>query len=279
MADIRSYIDELEPAIGRIRPALDRKALSKLFSTRSGSNERGDYQGMIFFIAHSMGLFDNQVIVIGQLVDAKAPNGSPFWVSAPSKKADYRLPDNRKTRVKVFLNNDGLSHCSFERAVVGIARELSRVLLYMSGHPLREYEKAADLVAMMLGYRTFYLCEAERAPRPAGHLDGQEIRLAADYIEEKQISVDSWHERGEQPVVSFESISPIETAMPTGAKPNETAALRGDQTSAADYLAAPNFAETDRSPKRPKPPSFNEKEEPAADSRRPSSIPKMPDVW
>ena len=147
MADIRSYIDELEPAIGRIRPALDRKALWKLFSTRSGASERGDYQGMIFFIAHSMGLFDNQVVVVGQFVDDKAPNGSPFWVSAPSGKSDYRLPENRKTRVKVFLNNDGLSHCSFERAVVGIARELSRVLLIMSGHRFREDEKAVDIVA------------------------------------------------------------------------------------------------------------------------------------
>jgi hypothetical protein len=279
-ADIRSYIDELEPAIGRIRPTLDRKALLKLFSTRSGSSERGDYQGMIFFIAHSMGLFDNQVIVVGQFVDAKAPNGSPIWVSAPSEKADYHPPDKRKTRVKVCLNNAGLSHWSFERAVVGIARELSRVVLFMSGHRLREKEKAADLVAMMLGYRPFYTCEAERAPRPAGHLDVQEISLAASYIEEKQKSAGPGRNgRVEQPAASFESIPPIETPMPIGTKPNETTVSRGGQMSTVDYLAAPNFAETDRSPKRLKPPSFNEKEEPVAEPRRPSSIPKMPDVW
>jgi hypothetical protein len=280
MADIRSYIDELEPAIGRIRPALDRKALWKLFSTRSGASERGDYQGMIFFIAHSMGLFDNQVVVVGQFVDAKAPNGSPFWVSAPSGKSDYRLPENRKTRVKVFLNNDGLSHCSFERAVVGIARELSRVLLIMSGHRFREDEKAVDIVAMMLGCEPFYTCEAERAPKPAGYLNVQEIGLAASYLEEKQKSArDGRIERRDQPLASFETTPLVEVTRSVGIKPNETAASRGDQMSAVDYIAVPNFGDTDRSPKRPKPPSFNEKEEPVAESPRSSSIAKMPDVW
>ena len=67
-----------------------------------------------------MGLFENQVVVIGQFVDAKGPNGSPFWVSAPSDKTAYRLPDNRKTRVKVFLNSKELSQCSLETAVAGV---------------------------------------------------------------------------------------------------------------------------------------------------------------
>jgi hypothetical protein len=113
--------------------------------------DRKDYAAMLGWIKNSMRL---DLRVGFRIVDSSEPS-APMWIETPKRMPSYGTSEFRSTRVVVSARRDLLETKPFGWVVAGFAHELSHVVLFSIGHPLQHEEKAVDLTAMVLGYRTF----------------------------------------------------------------------------------------------------------------------------
>jgi hypothetical protein len=87
-----------------------------------------------------------------------------------------------------------LEQSPFDEVSMGIAHELSHLVLDSVKHPLRRCEKAVDLTAMMLGFRCLFATGTYKEirlkdhieVRQQGYLSPEEVRQADQIIEEYQ---------------------------------------------------------------------------------------------
>jgi hypothetical protein len=142
--EIRLYLDELVPSMGRIIPPIDSDILRRLHSARN-------YAAMLGWIKNSM----NLELRVGLRVVDSSETHTPMWIEMPTKMPHYGTPAFRNTRVIVNACREILETKPFDWTVAGFAHELSHVVLSSIGHRLRHDEKAVDLTAMLLGYAYF----------------------------------------------------------------------------------------------------------------------------
>jgi hypothetical protein len=141
---IRRYIDELLDSFGRVTPPVNPAVLWHLY-------QRKDYASMLGWIKNSMRL---DVRVRLRIVES-AETSPPMWIETPKQMSVYGTPEFHHARVVVNVRRDVLDTKSFACVVAGFAHELSHVVLFATGHRLQHDEKAVDLTAMILGYKTF----------------------------------------------------------------------------------------------------------------------------
>jgi hypothetical protein len=141
---VRNHLVQLLNSLGAVTPPIDPAVLRTLY-------DRRDYAAMLGWIKNSMRL---QLRVGLRIVDSSDPS-PPMWIETPGRMPPYGTAEFRSTRVVVNVRRDLLETKPFGWVVAGFAHELSHVVLFSIGHPLQHEEKAVDLTAMILGYRTF----------------------------------------------------------------------------------------------------------------------------
>ncbi len=100
----------------------------------------------------------------------------------------------RQLRIDIFLRRSFLEQSPFDEVSIGIAHELSHLVLDSIKHPLRRCEKAVDLTAMMLGFRCLFgtgtykeiQLQNHMEVRQQGYLSPEEVRQADRIIQEYQ---------------------------------------------------------------------------------------------
>jgi hypothetical protein len=115
---------------------------------------------------------------------------APAWIKLPVKMPPYGSEAFRKLRIDMFLRKSFLEQSPFDEVSMGIAHELSHLVLDSINHPLRGCEKAVDLTAMMLGFRSLFVTGIYKemrlkdhiAIRQLGYLTPEEVRQADQII-------------------------------------------------------------------------------------------------
>jgi hypothetical protein len=133
----------------RIVPPVDPTVLRGLY-------DRKDYAKMLGWIKNSMRLD----LRVGLRIVDTTDQSAPMWIETPGKMPLFGSPEFHHTRVIVNARKDLLDTKSFTWVVAGFAHELSHVVLFSIQHELQNDEKAVDLTAMILGYRSF-IADAE----------------------------------------------------------------------------------------------------------------------
>ncbi len=146
---IHNYIDQLLRSFGRVTPPVDPTVLQSLYRCK-------DYASMLGWIKNSMKL-DLRVGL--RIVTAAGPS-PPMWIETPRPMPPYGTAEFRRTRVIINVRGDLIETKPFTWVVAGFAHELAHVVLFSTGHPLQNEEKAVDLTAMILGYQ-YFVADAE----------------------------------------------------------------------------------------------------------------------
>lgn len=147
--EINRWTSALKASLGGVRGQADRAELLAL-------HERKDYAGMIRLVRAAMYL--DMPLRIGY-VNSGGRATAPAWVRLPVPMPMYGTAAFRATKITVYLRKSFLDEVPFSGIVCAMAHELSHVVLESMSHPLREYEEAVDLTAMILGFRDIFLEE------------------------------------------------------------------------------------------------------------------------
>ena len=166
------------------------------FSQLQALHASRDHKGMVRVIKRAMNVeTDVRVVWVakGEAEDAKIKH-APAWIRLPSEMPPYGSEAFRQLRIDIFLRKSFLEQSPFDEVSMGIAHELSHLVLDSIKHPLRRCEKAVDLTAMMLGFRClFATCTCKEIQlkdhievRQQGYLSPEEVRRADRIIEQYQ---------------------------------------------------------------------------------------------
>jgi Putative peptidoglycan binding domain len=181
LRDLRRYL----PAV----PPISTNQLRALHASR-------DYKGMVRLIKYAMNIeTDIRVVWVseGEAEDAKIKH-APAWIRLPSEMPPYGSEAFRQLRIDIFLRRSFLEQSAFDEVSIGIAHELSHLVLDSIKHPLRRCEKAVDLTAMMLGFRCLFATGTYKEIqiqnrieiRQQGYLNPDEVRQAECIIHDYQ---------------------------------------------------------------------------------------------
>src|SRR5205085_1445737 len=107
------------------------------------------YEGMVQLIKKTLNI--DVKLRIGW-VKTGGPRDAPAWVKLPSNMPLYGSKAFREMTLTMFLRKEFLQHSAYDEVAIGIAHELSHIILDSISHPLRREEKAVDLTAMLLGF-------------------------------------------------------------------------------------------------------------------------------
>jgi hypothetical protein len=141
----------LSKSFGEPRALVDKTLFEKLHAKKN-------FEGMLSLVKTQMGL--DLRIVMGK-VNSGGPIHAPAWLKRPEPLPMYGTRAFRETTVTIYLRKEFLSKARCGSIVVAMAHECAHLVLDSIGHPLRELEVVVDLTAMFLGYRMFYLRDAE----------------------------------------------------------------------------------------------------------------------
>ncbi len=170
-----------------------------------------DYKGMVRLIKHAMNVETDIRILWVSEGEGQKINDAPGWIELPLEMPPYGSDAFRKMRIDICLRKSFLEQNPFDEVSMGIAHELSHLVLDSIGHPLRRCEKAVDLTAMMLGFRRLFAAGAHKEirfkdrvqVRQLGYLSASEVRQADLLIEQYQAS--STHApRAGQPLLNLD---------------------------------------------------------------------------
>lgn len=190
---IESYTQQLAVSLGGIRPPLGQRKTAELRALY----EQKDFAGMVRHIKTNLRL-DLRMRIC--LVDKGGPPQAPAWVGFPFPMPFYGTRAFQKILATVYIRKAFLTNYPFETVVAAMAHELSHLVLAAIDHPLVDKEEAADLTAMMLGYRNFF--------RTGGHIrnvvrkpvEGSFLRRMAGRLDEllfgKQTIIATTHSVG-----------------------------------------------------------------------------------
>jgi hypothetical protein len=172
---VMDYLTQLQQVLPNI-PPISVRSLKSLHRAK-------DFEGMVAFIKTAMKM--DAKLRIGW-VNSGGPVGSPAWINLPKLMPIYGTDDFRRLTLTMFLRKSFLESSSYERIAMAIAHELSHVILEAVRHPLRHYEKAVDLTAMLLGFRRLYVSGSAKANWTAisslGYLQREEVLRADAFI-------------------------------------------------------------------------------------------------
>jgi Putative peptidoglycan binding domain len=121
---------------------------------------------------------------------------APAWVSMPAEMPPYGSKSFSQMRLDMYLRKSFLAQSAYDQIAIAIAHELSHMVLDSIKHPLRRCEKAVDLTAMLLGFRSLYGSGSQKERRSQqratihqlGYLTSNEVQLADQIIREMQPS-------------------------------------------------------------------------------------------
>jgi hypothetical protein len=187
---VESCVDGLRASFGLVKKPVAEEELHRL-------HDAGDYAGLVRCVQDA--LFLNVKIRLG-LVNKGGPKDAPAWIEWPKTMPCYGSQAFQQTTVVVYLRKSHIREATFEAIVCTIAHELCHVVLGAVWHPLRWEEEAVDLVAMLLGFRDFYVTGSRsvykrkrswlerltnKEPytiRHLGYLTQEEVAYAASYM-------------------------------------------------------------------------------------------------
>src|SRR3989344_2146748 len=81
---------------------------------------------------------------------------APMWIEVPKPMPGFGTRAFRNASVTVYIRKTFITRAPYGAMVVGMAHELSHVVLEALRHPLRNQEEAVDLAAMLLGFRDIF---------------------------------------------------------------------------------------------------------------------------
>jgi hypothetical protein len=172
---IESYVNQLRASFGKVRLPIEEEKLRFLYDER-------EYGAMVHHIKTILCL--SMPIRLG-LVNKGGPN-APAWIERPPYMFLFGAWLSQRRTVTMYLRKTFLAESGFEQVVLAIAHELSHLVLYGTGHTLRDQEEAVDLTAMLLGFRDFYVTGCRISSRyqvsVVGYLTPEEVGYAAEYM-------------------------------------------------------------------------------------------------
>ncbi len=148
--EIDAWLAELTRALGPARPPVPKAEFLRL-------NAKKDLVGMFRLVRKHMRLG----IRLRLLFRERVRNDAAMEVYVPRPMPLYGTAEYRHLCIVVAVSETYLRDAPAEMLVVGIAHELSHVLLAALGNPLWQVEPAVDLAAMVLGFRDFFLLHSE----------------------------------------------------------------------------------------------------------------------
>ncbi|HRY52699.1 MAG TPA: hypothetical protein P5089_02500 [Candidatus Portnoybacteria bacterium] len=176
---IESYLLKLRASFGGLKSLVEGDELELLYQTRN-------YAGMVSSIKR---IFCLDLRIMLGLVN-RGGLDAPAWVKWPKSLPLYGSDDFQQTIVIIYLRKSFLGEASFEPIVVAIAHELSHIILYAFRHELCRQEEAVDLLAMLLGFRDFYVTGCKDisfqgdniVTHRLGYLSEEEILYASQFM-------------------------------------------------------------------------------------------------
>ena len=143
-AEVQAYVDALVRYFV-LRPPVDPGPLRALYDAKR-------YTALVGHMRDSLSL-DIRLRV--GYVFSGGPQNAPLWVDVPISIPRYGTEAFRRTTVDMYIRKEFIEGAPFGAVIEGIAHELSHIVLEGLDHPLKRYERAVDLTAMVLGYRHF----------------------------------------------------------------------------------------------------------------------------
>lgn len=179
---VSEYLGAIIPSLGGVRDEPpEQERMSKLFRQR-------EYTDLIGLVRGHMRIPTK--IRVGYV--NSGGRSAPMWVATPKQMPFFGTPQISATECTVFVRKDFLARVHFETFLVGVAHEMSHILLYALQHPLKHEEEAVDLCAMASGYSKFFITGHEldhgHSIERVGYLSREEIIYAAGYIAAAQTS-------------------------------------------------------------------------------------------
>jgi hypothetical protein len=115
---------------------------------------------------------------------------APAWVTIPPEMPPYGGKAFREMRLDMYLRKSFLAQSAYDQIAIAVAHELSHIVLDSIEHRLRRCEKAVDLTAMLLGFRSLYGSGSNKESRSQqtvtihqlGYLTSNEVQVADQVI-------------------------------------------------------------------------------------------------
>ncbi len=184
---IQSYVQQLRASFGPLRPLVSEEELRALY-------DAGEFGRMMYRVKESLHL--DCRVRLGLVNSGGCNPQAPAWVVRPDVMPIFGSEAFRQTEVTVFIRKPFLAKATFDATVIAMAHELCHPLIDAMHHPLWDKEEAVDLLAMLLGYRDFFVtgCRTVRKVNPrfhggttyylheVGYLSFEEVSYAATYM-------------------------------------------------------------------------------------------------
>ena len=148
--NVRAFLHEIRRTLPYV-PPIPIEALRSLHKAQ-------DYKGMVRLIKRAMNIEDVtfQVVWVPPGAANKGDHkDSPAWVELPVNMPFYGTKAFKELTIKMYFRQEFLEK-AYDEAAVGIAHELSHVVLEFIRHPLRGCEKVVDLTAILLGFSKLF---------------------------------------------------------------------------------------------------------------------------
>ncbi len=146
-AEISQWTGALISSLGKPRTPVSENELKQLFVAK-------DYSSMVRLIRDQMKL-DTRLRV--GLVNSGGPKDSIAWLERLGNAALYGTQEFANQTYTLYVRKDFLAEVSFGPAVVAMATQMAVIVLVATRQPLRDEAGVAELTAMLLGYREFFL--------------------------------------------------------------------------------------------------------------------------
>lgn len=156
-SQIRAWVEALTNSFGKARVSAGDEPFRALHAV-------GDYTAMAALIKEQLRL--GTKMRLGR-VKSSGFAQKVCWADRPNDMPMYGSPVFHDTVVTLYIKESFLKRAPHGAVVVAMAHEMSRVILDAIRHSLRDRAEAADLAAMLLGYRDFFVNDAfyEKAAR------------------------------------------------------------------------------------------------------------------
>jgi hypothetical protein len=188
--DVRKYLYQLRQLLHPVHPIP--------ITTLKALHAAGDYKGMVRLIKETMNVeVDIRVLWVSEgSANTGSVKDAPAWVTIPPEMPPYGGKAFREMRLDMYLRKSFLAQSAYDQIAIAVAHELSHIVLDSIEHRLRRCEKAVDLTAMLLGFRSLYGSGSNKESRSQqtvtihqlGYLTSNEVQVADQVIREMQPS-------------------------------------------------------------------------------------------
>lgn len=167
-SQIQAWVEALTNSFGKVRVPAEDEPLRALHAV-------GDYTALAALIKEQLRL--STKMRLGR-VKSRGPAQKVCWIDRPEVMPMYGSPVFHDTLVTLYISKGFPEESPHGAVVVAMAHEMAHVILDSIRHSLRDIPEAADLTAMLLGYRDFFLQDScymksarNRVSSPSAHGD------------------------------------------------------------------------------------------------------------